>query len=68
MSDFHLKGVLDRFGGIDWILIRHGGLAQPIAVFCDFEMTQLKAEMDEQRADLEAFQLKKSRKSKARKE
>jgi len=61
MSDFHLTGMVDRFGGIHWLLFRHGGRAAPIAVISDFELTMLKAELKEQRADLEALGAKKAR-------
>jgi hypothetical protein len=60
MSDFHMTGMVDRFGGIHWILLRHGGRAQPVAIISDFELTMLMAEMNEQRADLEALGRKKA--------
>lgn len=52
---FGLKGVLDRFGAIEWILFRHGKISQPIAILDDFEVRRLKVEMDEQRAALDAM-------------
>jgi hypothetical protein len=58
MSEFRMKGVLDRFGWINWILMRDGDLAQPIAVIADYKVTQLLAEMDEQRSDLDAFRFR----------
>jgi hypothetical protein len=54
LSEFHIKGVLDRWGGIDWVLFHHStGLARPLAVIADYEFTRLQSEMAEQRVDLE---------------
>lgn len=64
MSDFYIKGVLDRFGGIEWILFRAGdGLARPLTVLGDYQIVQLQDQMKEQRPALDALRLKARRKA-----
>lgn len=59
MSDWRVKGVLDRWGGIEWILFHCSrGLAQPSAVFSDAEFTRMLDEMQEQRPDLDKLRFR----------
>ncbi len=65
MSDWRVKGVLDRFGGIEWIVFHASkGLAQPTAVVGDYELTQIKDQIREQRADLDKLRGLKKRSGK----
>lgn len=50
----HVKRVVDRNQSVWWVLYPEGNISRPLAVLADYELVQLKAEVDEQAPKEEA--------------